>query len=253
MWANVDGSDTWPEEVKTITVQLTADGKDVTGKTATLSADQTSYTFESLPKYKADGETEIVYGVKEVKVAGYESEVGTPVNVEDDGKVIGKKITITNTQEADLLLTKTVDAFFDHAGDGGDAVYPSFAFSVKGYAEIDENGEPVGEPILDTVVGVDFNNFASTKKERLITKLPQGVAVVVVEELDSGNYTSDPKKKTVTELEFDKDTQRYRFKVSFDNNLGENPPPPSYKSGVVNRYEKNSNGNYEHPKNSEHN
>ena len=69
-WANADGTETWPAGV-TVEIQLTAGGVDVAGKTATLSATQTSYKFESLPKYQADGETEIAYSVKEVEVAGY--------------------------------------------------------------------------------------------------------------------------------------------------------------------------------------
>ena len=98
-WANADGSEDWPEGV-TVDIQLTAGGEAVTGKTATLSADQPSYKFESLPKYQADGETEIEYGVKEVKVTGYAVEVGDLA----DGKV-----TITNTQETGgLKVTKSV-------------------------------------------------------------------------------------------------------------------------------------------------
>ncbi|QTE72908.1 Cna B-type domain-containing protein [Clostridiales bacterium FE2010] len=88
-WLNADGSKTWPNGV-TVGIQLTADGSDVTGKTATLSADQTSYKFTSLPKYKADGTTEIAYSVKEAEVPGYDSDVGTLTN---------GKITVTNTQE----------------------------------------------------------------------------------------------------------------------------------------------------------
>lgn len=88
-WVNADGTDTWPSGV-TVEIQLTADGTDVSGKTATLSADKTSYTFDKLPKYKADGKTEIAYSVKEVEVAGYNSEVGALT----DGK-----ITVKNTQE----------------------------------------------------------------------------------------------------------------------------------------------------------
>ena len=88
-WVNADGTDTWPTGV-TVEIQLTADGTEVSGKTATLSADKPSCTFDKLPKYQSDGTTEIKYGVKEVKVAGYTSEVGDLT----DGK-----ITVTNTQE----------------------------------------------------------------------------------------------------------------------------------------------------------
>ena len=87
-WLNADGSKTWPEGAE-VSIQLTADGEAVNGKTATLSADQPSYKFESLPKYQADGETEIAYSVAELEVPGYGSEVGEL----DNGK-----ITVTNTE-----------------------------------------------------------------------------------------------------------------------------------------------------------
>ena len=103
-WLNAGGSTTWPEGV-TVDIQLTADGEAVDGKTATLSEGQTSYTFEDLPKYQADGTTEIAYSVEEVEVAsGYESEVGDLTN---------GKITITNTYsavgEGEIKVQKVLD------------------------------------------------------------------------------------------------------------------------------------------------
>ena len=89
VWANADGSDTWPTDV-TVTIQLIADGEAVTGKTATLNASQTSYTFTGLPKYQEDGTTEIAYSVEEAEVPGYASEVS---------ELSEGKITVTNTQE----------------------------------------------------------------------------------------------------------------------------------------------------------
>ena len=89
VWVNADGSDTWPEG-KTVDIQLTADGTAVSGKTATLTADEPSHKFTGLAKYQADGTTEIAYSVEEVEVPGYETEVGD---------IADGKITITNTQE----------------------------------------------------------------------------------------------------------------------------------------------------------
>ena len=86
---------------------LTADGQVVAGKTATLSSDQPSFKFSSLPKYKADGRTEIAYSVEEVEVAGYASEVG---------ELADGKITVTNTQETTEI---EVDKAWVNA-DGGD-------------------------------------------------------------------------------------------------------------------------------------
>ena len=110
-WVNADGTDTWPTGV-TVEIQLTADGTEVSGKTATLSADQPSYKFDKLPKYKADGTTEIEYGVKEVKVAGYISDIGDLT----DGK-----ITVTNTQETTEVVVdkKWVNADGTDTGPGG--------------------------------------------------------------------------------------------------------------------------------------
>ena len=89
-WKLVDGTDKWPEGV-TVEVQLTADGKNVEGKVARLTANQPSYKFEGLAKYQADGKTEIKYSVIEKEIKGYEPNVGPTT----EGKV-----TITNTQEA---------------------------------------------------------------------------------------------------------------------------------------------------------
>ena len=86
---HADGTSEWPAGVE-VTIQLTADGTAVSGKTATLSAAQTSYKFEDLPKYQADGTTEIAYSVAEVDVPGYSSAVGALTN---------GKVTITNTHE----------------------------------------------------------------------------------------------------------------------------------------------------------
>ena len=100
-WVNANRTDTWPEGV-TVEIQLTADGEALEGRTAVLSADQPGYKFDKLPKYKADGETAIAYGVEEVKVNGYTSEVGDLT----DGA-----ITITNTQETGgLRVSKSVES-----------------------------------------------------------------------------------------------------------------------------------------------
>ena len=74
-WVGADGGTDWPENV-TVSIQLTADGEEVAGKTAVLSADHPSHKFENLPMYRADGVTGIVYSVKEVEVpGGYTSEI----------------------------------------------------------------------------------------------------------------------------------------------------------------------------------
>ncbi len=53
-FVNADGSGTWPDGLE-VTVNLLADDEQVA--TATLTASQTSYTFEDLPIYKYSGGT----------------------------------------------------------------------------------------------------------------------------------------------------------------------------------------------------
>ncbi|MBQ3277496.1 MAG: Cna B-type domain-containing protein, partial [Oscillospiraceae bacterium] len=106
-WVNADGTDTWPSGV-TVTVQLTADGKSVDGKTAELSAEQPSYTFESLPMYQADGTTPVEYNVEELEITGYESAIG---------ELADGKITVTNSQETTTVtVTKEWDDNDDQDG-----------------------------------------------------------------------------------------------------------------------------------------
>lgn len=103
VWVNADGSDTWPEEV-TVDIQLTADDEEVSGKTATLSADQPSYKFEKLPKYQSDGKTVIAYSIEEpTKIAGYTSSV-----VEKEAR----KFTVTNAYSATGTLNLEAEKKF---------------------------------------------------------------------------------------------------------------------------------------------
>ena len=71
-WDDADDQDGLRPE--SITVKLLANGKEVEGKTATVTADNDwKYTFKDVDKYQ-NGE-EIEYSVKEVEITGYKSEV----------------------------------------------------------------------------------------------------------------------------------------------------------------------------------
>ncbi len=90
-WKNADGSTTWPADIESVTVKLLADGVD-THKTVKLSADAPSGEFANLPKYKANGTTEISYTVEEKGIAGFTSKA--------TGNA-AKGFTITNTYTSD--------------------------------------------------------------------------------------------------------------------------------------------------------
>ena len=109
----------------TVDIQLTADGTAVSGKTATLSASQPSYKFEDLPKYKADGTTEIAYGVKEVSVAGYDSAISALAN---------GKITVTNTQKTTSVEVEKTWANADGSDTWPDGVTVDIQLTADGTA-----------------------------------------------------------------------------------------------------------------------
>ena len=146
-------------------------------------------------------------------------------------------IDFTNTYTyTDLEITKAVDAFMD-AGDGGEEVYPSFAFRVQGYDK--DNKE-----ILNTVIGIDFTGFPEDDQTRTLRKLPADVVKVVVTEIGYGNYTPvEPSSVTLTEDDLIEDSAyKSHFEVSFSNTMTDDPPP---SGGVVNSYERNGDS-YEH-------
>ena len=91
-WANLANSKTWPDDVKAVTVQLYADGKQV--QTVDLSSDKTSETITDLNKYKADGTTLIAYTVQETDVLKTD-DTHVAVLGEDNVMVNGNSYTIT--------------------------------------------------------------------------------------------------------------------------------------------------------------
>ena len=155
-------------------------------------------------------------------------------------------INFTNTYiYTDLELNKSVDAYWDHAEGKEGTVYPSFAFRVTGYASVDDEGQPTGNPVFETVVGVEFKSFTTENQQKILSKLPAGVVAVKVEEIASGNYDPDPKVVTATLQTDPKNPYRQYFSVTFANTLDTEDPPPEYISGVVNSYERSGTG-YSH-------
>ena len=90
-WKNADGSVTWPEGV-TVTVTLFANGT-ATDKTATLSADVQTATFDNLVKFDDNGK-EINYTVLETSISGASKNAYTIGSVTANGTT-----TITNTEK----------------------------------------------------------------------------------------------------------------------------------------------------------
>ena len=85
------------ERPDSIKVQLLADGKEIDGGILTLTADTGwSGVFKDMPKYAADGKTEIIYTIKEGYVKDYKVEI--------TGNA-AEGFIITNTYEPDVPQT----------------------------------------------------------------------------------------------------------------------------------------------------
>ena len=200
MWANADGSKTWPAGVE-VTLQLTADGTPVTGKTVKLNADKTSDKFTSLPKYKADGTTEIVYGVDEVNVAGYDSVVGALEN---------GKITVTNTQETTEL---TVEKMWANAD--GSKTWPA---GVEVTLQLTADGTPVTGKTVKLNADKTSDKFTSLPKYKAdgTTEIVYGVDEVNVAGYDSVVGALENGKITVTNTQETTDVTVEKMWVNAD-------------------------------------
>ena len=192
-WVNADGTETWPDGV-TVEIQLTSDGTEVSGKTAILSADQTSYTFDKLPKYQSDGKTEIVYSIEEpTKIAGYTSSV--------EKKEAGK-FTVTNAYSATGTLNLEAEKKFKN----GKLKEGEFTFEL-----MDAGGKVLQSKTNDAAGKVAFDEieyklsdvakapFTYTVREvpgsRADVKYDATVYTVTVELKDKGDETLEVTKK----------------------------------------------------------
>ncbi len=105
----IEGKD-WPEGVTVHVVLYSATGENApaaTSNSVDLTEDQTSYTFENLPKYS--GEDLITYSVVEAGVTGVDTDKFT-VSVEYDDET--KEYIITNTEKT-TSITVNKQWFYD--------------------------------------------------------------------------------------------------------------------------------------------
>ena len=108
-WLDAEGqaqdTDYWPEGV-TVTFNLTADegsGAAATGDVRIMTAAGQTVTFEDLPKYVLNTDTEIIYSVTET-VTGYESSI-TSRESDENGNV---SLTVTNRKASPRLYVQKV-------------------------------------------------------------------------------------------------------------------------------------------------
>ena len=200
-----DNEDALNMRPESITVQLTQD-EDVI---ATAVLDESTHwktDFTDLDKYAEDGTTECVYGINELDVSGYKSEIKKEART--DG-VAGYTFTITNTlvDVGNLKVSKTVK------GDGADLTQ-EFRFTIK----LMKDGQPLqGVFKLDAENGTKTGSIAFDEKGQAtvnlkhqesisIKDIPAGTSYQVTETQalgytasNNGVYTGSIKKGTTSE------------------------------------------------------
>ena len=200
--------------------------------------------FTNLPKYKADGTTEIVYSVKEVKVPGYTSVIGVLTEVkDDDGNVTGYAITVTNKYiRRDLKIVKNLPIYVNHGAENSAA---SFVFEIKGWTEeqmVDGKPNPDVDPFLVTTAGIDMKASGEGESggNTIIGNISEQIVYLEVTEVYAGNYTPDPEDKNpqtivvnATTLQGNDPNHKY-VQVSFKNK----PTDIDFKTGITNKFKK---------------
>lgn len=172
-WKNADGTETWPAGA-TVTVAL------MNGKTQVatheLSADETSFTFENLPEYDAEG-NEIAYTVQELSATGV-SLTGYTTETAGD---MADGFTITNTQIATQLPVSKV---WQNA-DGSKADWPKGA---KVTVELYANGEATGQTLQLTADEQDATFTGLAKYDADGKEIIYTVKETKVEGVDAALY-----------------------------------------------------------------
>ena len=203
-WVRADGSDTWPDGVE-VEVQLTADGEAVEGQTATLTADQTSYTFENLPQYKYEGgeASEIEYSVEEVLVPAYSTEIGDVSGSAEDGY----EVTITNTEKTITTQIQVAKKLSGRGWQNGD----SFTFTLKA-----KNGAPMPNGSSNGSKSVTVTNSNPASFGAIVYTVGEFEYTITENKGSLGGITYDSKEHKVTvTVELD-DNNELVSSVSYD-------------------------------------
>ena len=179
-WSDAGTAMAWPEDVASITLQLTAGdpAEDVEGKTLTLTAadavagENTYQTqFTGLPKYDRQGQL-IVYGLKEVEVTSTNGSVYTStitVN-QESGAVVSFSVANDKVEETQISVTKEW-----YGSDG----------TPKANAE----GDTISFKVKRVVDGVAEDYTAITAENLTVT--PTGAAVTVSNGIVTMTYQND--------------------------------------------------------------
>lgn len=139
----------------------------------------------------------------------------------DDGDYFAS--TITNKYDRyELEILKTFDAYIDN-GEGNST---SLVFELSGYSD-----EAKENRVYHKFVGLQVDKSKGDVQKLDVKDIPRGLALLMVKEVDSGNYKPDDAEKKA-ELVTSEDDPKGVYKVSFNNSLDNT----THGSGVINKF-----------------
>lgn len=142
-----------------------------------------------------------------------------------------EQLTITNTYDRQALeIIKIMKDYINNR----DESLQDFVFDIKGY-EVDNE-----EPVYHHVTGLSFGINSPGEDTAFITGIPANVTRITVKETYSGNYM--PEGDTEVEAEFYEDDNVW--KAEFTNVIRPHDNPPTYNTGVINKYSITGDGQF---------
>ena len=160
-------------------------------------------------------------------------EIKSNYSVEYSGytKIPGSfRYTITNTYDRKSLeIVKTMKDYINNR----DESLQDFVFEISGYEHVGDE-----EPVFHIYKGLSFGINSPAQDTALIDEIPAYVQHIIVKETYSGNY----KPEGDTTVEAVKEDGVY--KAEFTNIIRNPDNPPSYNTGVINKFSITGDGQF---------
>ena len=146
------------------------------------------------------------------------------------------QFTVTNTYARQALeITKTMQDYINNRDDS----LQDFVFEISGYAKA-EDVEEGKDPIYHHYSGLSFGINSPAEDTAFVGGIPATVTYITVKETYSGNYKPDGDTTVVAKYNEDDKV----WEAEFTNVIRSPENPPSYNTGVINKYSITGDGQF---------
>ena len=141
-----------------------------------------------------------------------------------------KSINIKNVFDRKQL--EIVKIMTDYISQGNTS--QAFVFKVTAFVDT--------EVAFTKYVGITFTEDGEVTDRTIVKNIPKDVTRIVIEEVESGNYVPDDSPKDADWVGTDDGSGIWR--VSFNNSKPEGNEPPSFDTGIINKYSITGDGQF---------